>query len=651
VKPLATTPENGSTRGAPASAVLAPVLEFLRRHAPFDQMAPGHLEFLAKHLKLGFYAHDEIITEPGGGAAQRFYIIKQGRVRGETESDNKASEDGAWELVPGECFPIGALLARRPVRTVHRAVEDTFCFELERDDFDKLLVLSPVFHDFCSRRLANLLDQALRTAQASMATEVSSEASLSAPLASLVRRDPVTCRVTTPIREALASMNATRVGSIIITDDAKRPLGIFTLHDLLGRVATTDIDLGLSIDRVMTPNPHWLPPRASAYEAAVVMARMGMGHICVVEDGRLVGVVSERDLFSLQRIGLVNLSRAITHAQDLPALTRLGTDVHRLVDQMLVQGASVAQLSQIITLLNDHITRRIIALTLADTGMPSVAFTWISFGSEGRQEQTLKTDQDNGILFVPGPHKSADTARAELLPIARRINEALAQCGYPLCPGNIMSGNPDCCLSLEEWQGRFSVWIDQGLPDHLLRASIFFDLRPLFGDDAPVEELQRFVMDKIARNPRFLRQMAENALRNRPPLGMMRDFVVASGGEHPNTINLKMNGTTPFVDGARILALANGIAETNTLGRLRAAARAGALNEEEAEAWCDAYGFIQLLRMRQHHNQDRAGQPLDNHIDPDRLNELDRRILKEAFRQARKVQNRLALDYNLYHSL
>jgi CBS domain-containing protein len=669
VKPLATTPDNGSTRGAAASAVLAPVLEFLRRHAPFDQMAPGHLEFLAKHLKLGFYARDEVITEPGGGAAQRFYIIKQGRVRGEaataaslsrdprldpigeTEAERGPSEDGAWELVPGECFPIGALLARRSVRTVHRAVEDTFCFELERDDFDKLLVLSPVFHDFCSRRLANLLDQALRSAQATMATEVSSDASLSAPLESLVRRDPVTCRLATPIREALALMNATRVGSIIITDDVKRPLGIFTLHDLLGRVATTDIDLGLSIDRVMTPNPHWLPPRASAYEAALVMARQGMGHICVVEEGKLVGVVSERDLFSLQRIGLVNLSRAITHAQDLPALSRLGGDTHRLIDQMLVQGASVAQLSQIITLLNDHITRRIIALTLAETGMPSVAFTWLSFGSEGRQEQTLKTDQDNGILFVAGPNKTADTARAELLPIARRINEALAQCGYPLCPGNIMAGNPDCCLSLDEWQGRFSTWIDQGTPEHLLRASIYFDLRALFGDDAPVEELQRFVVDKISRNPRFLRQMAENALRNRPPLGMMRDFVVASGGEHPNTVNLKMNGTTPFVDGARILALANGITETNTLARMRAAARAGALNEEEAEAWCDAYGFIQLLRMRQHHNQDRAGQPLDNHIDPDRLNELDRRILKEAFRQARKVQNRLALDYNLYHSL
>src|SRR5512138_3909317 len=99
---------------------LAPVIDFLRRHAPFDQMAPAHLEFLAKRLKLAFYARDEAVIGPEQGPADRFCIIKQGRVRGETSSA-EATEEGAWELVTGECFPIGALLSRRPVRTVSRA--------------------------------------------------------------------------------------------------------------------------------------------------------------------------------------------------------------------------------------------------------------------------------------------------------------------------------------------------------------------------------------------------------------------------------------------------------------------------------------------------------------------------------------------------
>jgi CBS domain-containing protein len=640
--------DSGKSEPAVARQALAPVVEFLHRHAPFDRMAPAHLEFLATHLQLGFYNKDEVITEPARGAASRFYIIKQGRVRGETSDATGPAEDGAWELVAGECFPIGALLAHRPVHTVHRAVADCFCFELEREDFDRLLALSPVFHDFCTRRLANLLDQALQGVQASLATQVSTgETSLAAPLSSLIRRSPVTCLPQTPIGDALRTMNSERVGSIVITDADWKPLGLFTLHDLLGRVATSGVSLDLPIETVMTRRPLSLPPQAPAHEAAALMARMGFGHVCVVENERLLGMVSERDLFSLQRVGLVQLTRSIAHAPDVATLVRLGKDIHRVVDQMLVQGASVAQLMQIITLFNDHITRRVIALCLAEDGSPSVPFTWLSFGSEGRQEQTLKTDQDNGILFIPPEGKSAQAAREELLPLAQKINQALDTCGYPLCRGNIMAGNPECCLSLEEWKARFKEWIEHGTPEHLLNASIFFDFRTIYGERAPAEELQDWVLARVATNTTFLRQMAENALRNRPPLGVVRDFVVASGGEHPDMIDLKMNGATPFVDGARLLALAHGIAETGTLARIRAAAKRGVLQEEEAGAWCDAYAFIQLLRMRAHQHQQRHGQPLDNHVDPESLNELDRRILKETFRQARKLQTRLSLDYQL----
>jgi CBS domain-containing protein len=626
-------------------SVLAPVLEFLHRHAPFDRMAAQHLEFLAMRLKLGFYAKGEVITEPGGGAAGTFYVIKQGRVRGETEEESAPAEHGAWELVGGECFPIGALLARRPVRTVHRAVEDTFCYELEREDFERLLQQSPVFHDFCSRRLANLLDQALAHVQATLANEVSGDTSLNSPLHSLVRRAPVTCRPGTSLREVVAVMNNSRIGSIIVTDDDEAPIGIFTLHDLLGRVVMAETGLDVPIEQLMTPNPASLPPHAFAHEAAAVMARHGFGHLCLVEDGRLVGVISERDLFSMQRIGLVSLSRSITHAADVATLKRLGLDVHRLVDQMIVQGASVTQLTQIITLLNDHITRRVITLAKAESDAPS-DFTWLSFGSEGRREQTLKTDQDNGILFVASGRRAGETRRA-LLPLARRINQALDEVGYPLCKGNIMASNPECCLSLEEWRARFARWVDQGTPEHLLKSTIFFDFRALDGDVAPVEELRDWLAGNVPENRLFLRQMAENALRNRPPLGLVRDFIVESGGEHANTIDLKLRGTTPFVDGARLLALANGIGDTNTVNRLHAVAEQGAIRPDEAEAWCDAYTYLNLLRLRRHRDQEVHGLAPDNYVNPDSLNELDRRILKEAFRQARKLQTRIALDYQL----
>jgi CBS domain-containing protein len=314
---------------------------------------------------------------------------------------------------------------------------------------------------------------------------------------------------------------------------------------------------------------------------------------------------------------------------------------------MIAQGVQVDQITQIITLLNDHITRRVIEICTREFPKPSVPFTWIAFGSEGRQEQTLKTDQDNGILFEPAEGLSADAIREELLPLARRINEALDQCGYPLCKGNIMASNPECCLSAEEWRERFTRWADHGTPEHLLKASIFFDFRTIDGDARPVEALRDWLAERVADNPRFLHQMAANALRNRPPLGLVRDFIVSDDATHPNTIDLKIHGLTPFVDGARILALAHRIKETSTLARINALAKEHHLPHAEAEAWTHAYAYIQLLRMRQHREQESHGEEASNRVNPDNLNELDRRILKEAFRQARKLQSRISLDYQL----
>jgi CBS domain-containing protein len=199
-----------------------------------------------------------------------------------------------------------------------------------------------------------------------------------------------------------------------------------------------------------------------------------------------------------------------------------------------------------------------------------------------------------------------------------------------------------------EWRERFAHWMEQGTPDHLLKASIFFDLRPLWGDPAPAEALRDFVLQKASQNPRFRRQMAANALRAEPPLGLIQDFALSGTGERAGTIDLKTHGTTPFVDGARILALTSGVRETNTLARLRGCAARKAIRADEAAAWGDAYAFILLQRTRNLQAQQRADrQPVDNRLNPNDLNELDRRILKETFRQARKLQSRLKLDYQL----
>jgi len=222
----------------------------------------------------------------------------------------------------------------------------------------------------------------------------------------------------------------------------------------------------------------------------------------------------------------------------------------------------------------------------------------------------------------------------------------LADCGFPLCKGKVMASNPQWCLSLEEWKQTFSGWIMHGTPVALLHASIFFDFRSLYGAHHLADDLRNW-LSRVARdNNRFLHQMAENALNNRPPLGIVRDFVVGK----EKTLDLKLNGITPFVDAARIFSLATGVLHTSTIQRLRSSAAKLNIHVTEVDAWIDALLFIQVLRMR--HHDEMRGQGfndavLNNLIDPEKLNELDRRILKEAFRQARKLQARLALEYHL----
>jgi len=367
----------------------------------------------------------------------------------------------------------------------------------------------------------------------------------------------------------------------------------------------------------------------------------------VADGGRLAGVVSEKDLFSLQRVGVTQISATIRAAGDLDGLRRAGEDIRQLGHNMLAQGVGAEQLTQILSTLNDLLTLRVIELECAAGGPCRHSFCWLAFGSEGRLEQTLATDQDNGIIFAAEEGEDPGPIRAGFLQMAERINRALDACGFPLCRGGIMAMNPKWCLSLEEWKGVFGRWIEAGDPEALLNASIFFDFRPLYGQAGLAEALRDWLLARTTATPRFLHQMAANALRNRPPLGLVRDFVVASEGEHADTLDLKLNGATPFVDAARVFALAAGSGATGTAARLRAAGPRLAVPEAEIEAWIAAFYFIQMLRLRRQHEESEEGRAMDNRINPDRLNDLDRRILKEAFRQARKLQARMAMDYKL----
>lgn len=606
--------------------------------------------WMLERMHLGYFAEGEVIVSPDQGVADRLFVIKQGVVHGE-QNVAKASDADTWlELTEGECFPLGALLANRSVASTYRAGTDIFCYELPAAAFSELIGMSAAFRDFCTRRIANLLEHSKQVIQAQYSQSSVEQQSLASPLSAIIRRAPITCPPETKVRDVLNIMKEQRIGSMVAADGEARPLGIVTLHDVLDRIAIPQIDLDQPVINVMSTQLSSLPPQALAHEAALMMAKHGFRHVLIVENERLVGLVSEKDLFALQRVGLRQIGSSIRHAENVDALRQGAADIRHMARNMMAQGVAPEQLTQFISTFNDLIAERIVELECKASGITGTplhdGLCWLALGSEGRFEQTLNTDQDNAIIFRVPEGMTADQVREKMLPVARRINETLDQCGFPLCKGEIMASNPKWCLSLEEWKRAFSTWINGGSPESLLHASIFFDFRPLCGEHKLAQELRGWLGRVASENSRFLHMMAENALRNRPPLGVVRDFVVGK----ENKIDLKLNGITPFVDAARIFSLAAGVTDTNTIQRLRLSAEKLRIGEKEISAWIDALLFIQVLRMRRHDEASAKGvddQALDNLIDPEKLNELDRRILKEAFRQARKLQARLAMEYQL----
>ena len=331
----------------------------------------------------------------------------------------------------------------------------------------------------------------------------------------------------------------------------------------------------------------------------------------------------------------------VAAASDVRGVKQAAVQIRALAHNLADTVDDSEPATRLISEVNDLLTQRVIEVVAAESAPTSMTWCWIALGSEGRQEQTLSSDQDNGIIF----DETGEIGRTRLLDLAQRINDTLDACGFPLCKGNVMAGNPDWCLSLSEWKERFREWIFEGDPQALLNATIFFDLRPLYGTHVLAEELGHWLAQEASGNQRFLYQMAANALQREIPLGLIRRFTVEKKGKYRGTIDLKTKAAALFVDGGRIYGLASGTHAVNTADRFRLAANAKLLHPSDAERWINGFHFIQSLRLKNQQACYRRGEEMHNHLAPSGLDSRDRARLLDALRQARHLHHRLVLDY------
>ena len=624
-----------STR--PSSSLLKNLCSELMRHAPFAQMQVSHVEQFIGAAEQVYYAPGETVLAPADGPPKHLICIRQGHVTGRYGGDEAA--DG-FEYDVGDLFPIGAVMGARAVMASYRATEDVFGLLLPVQEVTALAAQSGPFADFLGRRVLRQLDLSRQAMQKAWSSQMLTEQSLESPLGQIARKAPVAVRPETPLAEALATMHQRHVGSVLVIDAAGKLAGILTRHDILGRITLAQAPLSAPIADFMTTPVLTLTIHDTAHEAALLMSRHSVRHVPVLCEDRVVGIVSERDLFAMQRLSLRSVSSAIRGAQDVDALVAAAADIRRLARSLLGQGVQARQLTELVSHLNDVLTARLVQLVAARRGLDPARMCWLAFGSEGRCEQTIATDQDNGLVFISS---EPERARPMWLKFAHRVNVALDRCGYPLCLGNIMASNPQCCLTVDEWLERFHQWIARGAPEDLLKASIYFDLRPLAGRAELTHALQELIAHKAATLPRFIKQLAENAMRNRPSLTWLGGIETHDVGGR-EVVDLKLGGTAIFVDVARLYALAKGVAQTGTRERFEALGPLLSVAPHECQAWIAAFEFLQMLRLQvQMAGSGATGNP--NLVEPGSLNDIDRRMLKESLRVAQVLQERMALDY------
>ncbi len=632
----------------------------LQRFAPFDEIPAAQLLPFARALTIQFFAAGEIALPAGRQASEAIFVVKAGSVREERAAAGGAASP-ATVFAPGEMFPIGEVIAELNTHSAFRAVEDSFVYAIPAAQFRVFLAEIPALRDFCERQIFNLLERSRTSLRAAYAAQSLSEHPFTQSIASAIKRAPVTCPIDTTIGDALARMHHEKIGAIVLVDAQNCAAGILTERDLIGRVVLPNVALTSPAILVASRPVSTLDEQQPMSAAALMMVTKNFRHVVVTRDGKVSGVVSERNLFALQRRSLAAVTDAIALAPDIDSLVRAAADIRHLSRSLVAQGVTAAILTQLISQLNDQLTRRMLEILARSHPISTdshVRWCWLAFGSEGRHEQTISTDQDNGLVFdivdsaregstvqFQRPEKSA--VRSALVQFALAVNHALARCGYPLCKGNIMASNPDLCLSVEEWVAKFSHWIDAGDPQSLLNANIFFDMRPLQGDESLAEGITRPVALLAKSNGRFRKQMADNALTHQPALNLIGRIDASKTG----TIDIKRVGAMPFTDGARLLALAAGVRATRTRDRLMEVGPLLSIPQEEIQSWIEAFEFVQMLRLRHQHanlSADESGEGVfenANEIVVATLSTLDHRILREAFHQARRLQHRIELDY------
>lgn len=630
------------------------ISDFLKEHPPFQLFERKRLATIAEQAVVQYRPKGELIFKQGEMPGGYIYVVREGAV------DLFHDENGMRELIDqcdeGELFGLRPLLAEDAYALTAIAAEETLLYAIPVRTFRQIADQTPQVLLYIASNFASgwqrkpapgakgkiFLDKAPQDREAFQLLEVQSfERS----------KTPVVCDPEQNIREAATIMSEKEVGSIIVVNEQMHPIGIVTDKDLRKKAATGKVPLSAPIAAIMSHPVITAPASITVADVQLRMVKHKIHHLCLTEDGSdtspIVGVITEHDLLVVQGNNPAVFLREIKRAKTAAELRHIRERAEQLLENYIRQEVAIAYIAGIMTELNDALIQRAIRLAemqMEEKQAPKAGFCWLALGSEGREEQLLRTDQDNALVFEDVPAEAYQATKDYYLALAGKATAILHECGFEYCPADMMAANPQWCMSLSEWKAQFSRWMLEPEPKAVMLCTIFFDYRPVYGQANLAEALTTHIFSVIDREAIFLAFLAKNALENPPPLTFFRDIMVERSGEHKHEFDIKARAMMPLCDAARVLALQNKISRiNNTFRRFEELARREPQNKELYEQAADAYEILMRFRTLQGLKQRNSG----HFFDPSELSKMERILLRNSFRPIQDLQSLLKTRFQL----
>jgi len=577
---------------------------FLSKIHPFELLSDEQINLAIRHMDIAYYPKDEILITPQK-VPNHFFVIIKGIVH------EYKDEEILIDYHQQDSFDANSLIYGKS-KNSFKVYEDLICYEIDKKIFLNLIEENENFGKFFLNNLVNKI-QTLKEKE--YKSDLSSF--MIAKVNDTVLRKPCIVEAGTKLIDAIDKSMRYNTSTIIVKD--KNRYGIITDSLLKIKVLLQGKDLGILVEQIAIFPLLCIDQDDYLFDALTLLIKKSIKRVGVVDTkGQLLGILEQIDILSHFSNHTYLVDNKIKNANNIKDLKEASGELISTIKTLNAKGVKVNHISNLIGQLNTKVYKKIYKLIVPKELQDNACF--IVMGSEGRNEQIIKTDQDNALVVK-------DNINVEQYRVyMEKLTNTLIDFGYPPCPGNIMVSNPFWCKTVQEFKDEIAKWIESPAMQNYMDLAIFFDSFAVAGDKQLLIDLKEDLFNKLHDKDVFMAYFAKATLTFDTP------STVANFMTKTYYIDIKKAGIFPIVQGVRSLALKEKIRETTTVKRIKILVQKKAIQTQMANELLEAFDILNTLRLKSHLQKIQDKKELNNEIDTHKLGKIERDLLKDSFK-------------------